>query len=51
MQIPWKEMAGMRDKMIHHYFGINYDIVWTIVKEEIRKLLPEIQKIVEKEKV
>jgi len=51
IQIPWKDMAGMRDKMIHHYFGINYDIVWTIVKEEIRKLLPEVQKIVEKEKV
>jgi uncharacterized protein with HEPN domain len=51
IQIPWKDMAGMRDKMIHHYFGINYDIVWTIVKEEIRKLLPEVEKIVEKEKV
>ncbi len=26
-QIPWKTLAGMRDKMIHHYFGINYEIV------------------------
>jgi len=51
IQIPWKDMAGMRNKMIHHFFGINYDIVWTIVKEEIRKLLPEVQEIVEKEKV
>lgn len=51
IQIPWKDMAGMRDKMIHHYFGINYDIVWKIAKEEISKLLPQIEKLIEKEKV
>ncbi len=26
-KVPWKELMGMRDKMIHHYFGINYEIV------------------------
>ena len=39
-QIPWRDLAGMRDKMIHHYFGINYEIVWTIVQEELSGLLP-----------
>ena len=49
-RIPWKDMSGVRDKMIHHYFGINYEIVWTIAKEEIRKLLPQIENIIEKER-
>ena len=37
--IPWKEMAGMRDKLIHFYFGIDYELVW----KTIRKRLPEIK--------
>jgi len=43
-KVPWKDMMGMRDKMIHHYFGINYEIVWTISKEELPGLLPQIEK-------
>jgi len=38
-------MAGMRDKVIHHYFGINYDIVWNVAIEEIPQLLPKIEAI------
>jgi uncharacterized protein with HEPN domain len=41
--VPWKEMAGVRDKLIHHYFGINFEIVWTISLEE----LPSVQKSIE----
>jgi uncharacterized protein with HEPN domain len=44
-RIPWKDMAGVRDKMIHHYFGINYDIVWTISKEELANLSNQIKEI------
>ena len=43
--IPWKEMAGMRDKVIHHYFGINYDTVWTVASEEIPQLASKIAAI------
>jgi uncharacterized protein with HEPN domain len=37
--IPWKEMAGMRDKLIHFYFGLDYDLIWATV---IRRL-PEVK--------
>ena len=30
--IPWKEMAGFRDKLIHFYFGIKYELVWNTIK-------------------
>ena len=34
-EIPWKEIVGTRDKMIHHYFGVDLDIVWRIIKKDI----------------
>jgi uncharacterized protein with HEPN domain len=48
-KVPWKNMMGMRDKMIHHYFGINYEIVWMISKAELTGLLPQIERILAKE--
>jgi uncharacterized protein with HEPN domain len=33
--IQWKNMAGMRDRLIHDYMGINYTIVWDVVKNKI----------------
>jgi uncharacterized protein with HEPN domain len=38
--IPWKDIAGMRDKAIHFYFGINIEKVWLVVKKDIPQLLP-----------
>lgn len=37
-EIPWKNMAGVRDKLIYDYFGVNIDIVWQIVRDELPPL-------------
>jgi uncharacterized protein with HEPN domain len=50
-QIPWKQMAGTRDKLIHEYFGVNLQTLWKAVKEDltpvkraVKSLLAEMDK-------
>ena len=43
--IPWKEMAGMRDRLIHGYFGIDYNIIWDTIKRKIPNLISIISQI------
>jgi len=42
-EIPWKDMAGMRDKITHEYFGVNLKVIWKTVKEDISQLKPLVQ--------
>lgn len=42
-EIPFKKIAGMRDKIIHNYFGINYKNVWAVIKDDLPKLKPQIE--------
>lgn len=42
-EIPWKSMAGVRDRLVHDYFGINYEIVWKIIKEELPTLIADLR--------
>jgi len=44
---PWKQMAGMRDKLVHEYFGINNKVVWKTIKYDITPLKPLIQDLLE----
>jgi len=43
--LPWTDMARMRDKITHFYFGINYKVVWSVVKKELPVIEPAITKI------
>src|SRR5262249_739729 len=44
-QVPWSRMAGTRDRLIHHYFGVNLDIVWEIVAVDLPQLAVQLETI------
>ncbi|MBC2601240.1 HepT-like ribonuclease domain-containing protein [Puniceicoccus vermicola] len=46
-ELPWKPMTRMRDKLIHHYFGVDYPVVWDTVSSDIPPLLKQVEELLE----
>lgn len=45
LEIPWREMVGMRDKLIHDYMGIDLEVVWKTIEVDIPELYALVKKI------
>ncbi|MEM6836684.1 MAG: DUF86 domain-containing protein [Cyanobacteria bacterium P01_C01_bin.120] len=45
--LPWKDIIGMRNRLVHDYFEIDVNIVWAVVSNDLPQLLPEIERLID----
>ncbi|MFY9233037.1 MAG: DUF86 domain-containing protein [Fimbriimonadaceae bacterium] len=43
--IPWREISKTRDIIVHHYFGVRFDVVWRVAQVELPKLIPLLEEL------
>ena len=50
-EIPWRQMTGMRNKLVHHYFGVDWEIVDDVLKNELPDLRSNIQRLLSEQRI
>lgn len=49
-EIPWKQMYGLRNLVVHEYFGIDYENIWKIISKDLPKNINDLKSLIKKEK-
>ena len=45
--VPWREIIAMRNRLVHGYFAVDHDILWTVVHDDLPTLISELEKLAE----
>ncbi len=48
-EIEWKKIACLRDKLVHHYFAVDYNLMWDVIKNKLPDIKPKISSIIKTE--